>query len=73
AEPAEEVRLFFRVTDIYKKVRLTVTDGNGNVLVKKAKSAVAPGEMESLSLSVEALKALADAKCETITVALEEM
>jgi len=29
--------------------------------------------MESLSLTVEALKALADAKCETITVALEEM
>ena len=73
AEPTEEVRLFFRVTDIYKKVRLTITDGNGNVLVKKAKSAVAPGEMESLSLSVESLKALADAKCETITVALEEM
>ena len=71
AEPTEEVRLFFRVTDIYKKVRLTVTDTDGNVLVKKAKSAVAPGEMESLSLSADVLKALADAGCETITVALE--
>jgi len=71
AEPTEEVRLFFRVTDIYKKVRLTVTDADGNVLVKKAKSAVAPGEMESLSLSADVLKALADAGCETITVALE--
>ena len=73
ASPAEEVRLFFRVTDIYKKVRLTITDDNGNVLVKKAKSAVAPGEMESLSLSAEMLQALLDAKCETITVALEEI
>ena len=71
AESTEEVRLFFRVTDIYKKVRLTVTDDCGNVLVKKTKSAVAPGEMESLSLSAEALKALADAKCGSITAALE--
>jgi len=71
ADPAEEVRLFFRVTDIYKKVRLTVTDDAGNVLVRKAKSAVAPGEMESLSLSAEVLKNLADAECASITVALE--
>ncbi|MBR4960967.1 MAG: FAD-dependent oxidoreductase [Clostridia bacterium] len=71
ADPSEEVRLFFRVTDIYKKVRLTVTDDAGNVLVRKAKSAVAPGEMESLSLSAEILKNLADAECASITVALE--
>ncbi len=71
AAPAEEVRVFFRVTDIYKKVRLTVTDGAGNVLVKKAKSAVAPGEMESLTLPVDVLAKLADEKVETITVALE--
>ncbi|MBR5445610.1 MAG: FAD-dependent oxidoreductase [Clostridia bacterium] len=71
ADPAEEVRLFFRVTDIFKKVRLTVTDDAGNILVKKTKSAVAPGEMESLSLSAEVLKNLADAKCASITAALE--
>ena len=71
AEPDEEVRLFFRVTDIYKKVRLTVTDDAGNVLVRKTKSAVAPGEMESLTLSAEVLKNLADAKCASITAALE--
>ncbi len=71
AEPAEEVRLFFRVADIYKKVRLTVTDPSGNVLVKKAKSAVAPGEMESLTLPVDVLAGLAAEQVETITVALE--
>ncbi len=73
ADPKEEVRLFFRVTDIFKKVRLTITDENGNVLVKKAKSAVAPGEMESLTLPVEVLTELKDSGCTTITVALEEM
>ncbi len=71
AEPAEEVRLFFRVADIYKKVRLTVTAPSGNVLVKKAKSAVAPGEMESLTLPVDVLAGLAADQVETITVALE--
>ncbi len=71
AKPTEEVRLFFRVTDIYKKVRLTVTDGSGHVLVKKAKSAVAPGEMESLTLPVDVLAGLAADSVETITVALE--
>ncbi len=71
ADPAEEVRLFFRVADIYKKVRLTVTDPSGNVLVKKAKSAVAPGEMESLTLPVDVLAGLAAEQVETITVALE--
>ncbi len=69
--PTEEVRLFFRVTDIYKKVRLTVTDTAGNVLAKRAKSAVAPGEMESLSLPMDVLQKLAEQKETDITVSLE--
>ncbi|MBQ4194113.1 MAG: hypothetical protein II650_07635, partial [Clostridia bacterium] len=50
AEEPEDVRIFFRVTDVYKKVQLVVETEGGEVLVKKAKSAVAPGEMESLTI-----------------------
>ncbi|MBQ7922666.1 MAG: FAD-dependent oxidoreductase [Clostridia bacterium] len=73
AEPEESVRIFFRVTDIYKKVRLVVRDAAGNVLVKRAKTAVAPGEMESMELKADMLKALAADKCSEITVELEKM
>ena len=73
AEPTESVRIFFRVTDIYKKVRLVVRDAAGNVLVKRAKTAVAPGEMESMELKPEVLKALAADQCAEITVELEKM
>lgn len=73
AKPEESVRIFFRVTDIYKKVRLVIRDAAGNVLVKRAKTAVAPGEMESMELKVDVLKALAADKCGEITVELEKM
>lgn len=66
------VRIFFRVTDIFKKVRLLITDDNGNVLVKSAKSAVAPGEMESMTLSPETLADLMARNVAEITVSLEE-
>ena len=72
-DPTESVRIFFRVTDIYKKVRLVVRDAAGNVLVKRAKTAVAPGEMESMELKADVLSALAADKCSEITVELEKM
>ncbi|MBR4185592.1 MAG: FAD-dependent oxidoreductase [Clostridia bacterium] len=50
AEEPEDVRIFFRVTDVFKKVRLTVETAAGEILVNKAKSAAAPGEMESLTI-----------------------
>ena len=65
------VRIFFRVTDIFKKVRLLITDTDGNVLVKNAKSAVAPGEMESMTLTPELLTDLMARNVAEITVSLE--
>lgn len=69
--PNAPVRVFFRVTDIFKKVRLLITDDGGNVLVKNAKSAVAPGEMESMTLSPEVLAELMARDAAEITVSLE--
>ena len=65
------VKIYFRVTDIFKKVRLIIADENGNVLVKNAKAAVAPGEMESLTLSPEMLKTVIASGATEITVSLE--
>lgn len=69
--PNAPVRIFFRVTDIFKKVRLLITDTDGNVLVKNAKSAVAPGEMESMTLTPELLTDLMARNVAEITVSLE--
>ncbi len=71
AVPTAPVRVFFRVTDIFKKVRLRITDDSGNVLVQNAKSAVAPGEMESMTLTPEVLTELMARGTAEITVSLE--
>ena len=72
-ENCGNVRIFFRVTNVYKKVRLIIADAAGNVLVKKAKSAVAPGEMESLELKKEMIDAIVNSGVESISVYLEEI
>ena len=59
------------MTDIFKKVRLRITDDSGNVLVQNAKSAVAPGEMESMTLTPEVLTELMARGTVEITVSLE--
>ena len=71
AEP-EDVRIFFRVRDVYKKVRFLIETAEGEVLVKKAKTAAAPGEMESLTLPAEKLKTLLDKGCAGLRVSLNE-
>ena len=50
-EGGEKAKIYFRVTDVIKNVYLIAEDSLGNVLAKKAKSAVAPGEMEFLEIS----------------------
>jgi len=69
----EKLRLFFRVDNPRKKVRLMVKDDAGNVLVKRTKTAVAPGEMESLELSAETLAALRESGCKELELCLEEI
>ena len=49
-----DVKLFFRVADIYNNVTVRVTDGD-QVLFEKKRKKVAPGEMESISLSADIL------------------
>lgn len=72
-ENGENVRLFFRVDAPCKKVRLIVADSAGNVLVKRTKAAVAPGEMESLELNAEALAALRTGNAQSVQLYLEEI
>ena len=50
----EDVKVYFRVSDIYRNVRITVRDGE-RVIVQKKKARVAPGEMETLTLKADAL------------------
>ena len=63
----KDVTVYFRVSDVYKNVKIVVTDGETTVLSKK-KRAVAPGEMESVTLKVEDL-----AKAQNLHFALEVM
>ncbi len=71
AEP-KSVRIFFRVTDIVKKLSLVIEDENGTVIVKKNKTAVAPGEMESLEISSEKMAEIMKNGIKEIKVSLKE-
>ena len=73
AEELVDVRIFFRVTDVYKKVQFVIESGNGDVLVKKAKSAAAPGEMESLTIPADKLKGVLESGAAEIKVYLKEL
>ena len=66
------MRIFFRVRDVYKKVQFLIETAEGETLVKKAKSAAAPGEMESLTIPADRLKALLEKDCAGIRVSLKE-
>ncbi len=46
----ENVTVYFRVSDVYRDIKLTVKDGE-KVLISKKKQKVAPGEMETLTLT----------------------
>lgn len=45
----KNTKVYFRVDNIYKNVKIKITDGK-NVIVSKNKTKVAPGEMESITL-----------------------
>ena len=49
-----DVTVYFRVTDVYKNVKIRVTSGE-TVLLTKKRLKVAPGEMESVTLKGEQL------------------
>ena len=62
----EDVSLFFRVTQPFGKVKISVTN-NDNVLVVAKKLKAAPGEMEKITVKADALKNISG----PITVSLE--
>ena len=72
AEGCENVRLFFRVTDVFKKVQLIAETESGKVIAKRAKTAAAPGEMESLEIPAAELAELMKTDDKYITVYLKE-
>ena len=53
----EDVTVYFRVSDVYRDIRIVVRDGD-NVLINKKKQKVAPGEMETVTLTAQMIKAL---------------
>ncbi len=61
----EDVRIFFRVSDVVKNAVIRI-EKDGNLLSEKKKIRVAPGEMESLLLSAEDVKGAKE-----ITISLE--
>ncbi len=64
----ENVTVYFRVADVYRDIRIVVRDGE-NVLINKKKQKVAPGEMESLTLSAEMI---AGVSTDTLSFSIEQ-
>lgn len=62
----QDTVVFFRVADIFRKVRISVYDGEKCVFSKK-KAKVAPGEMESIKLDKNIFK-----ECKELHLKLEE-
>lgn len=63
----KENKLFFRVFDIYRDVSLVVRCGD-QVLYKKKKRKLAPGEMESIPITDEMITAMSDSSEVTIEI-----
>ncbi|MBO7187278.1 MAG: FAD-dependent oxidoreductase [Clostridia bacterium] len=65
--PSGDVKVFFRVTNVFKNVTFKVKDGD-EVVISKKKLTVAPGEMETIVLKSDLLSAN---KSGNITIELE--
>lgn len=63
----KDVMLYFRVSDVFRNIKICVWDGENMVLSKK-KAKVAPGEMETIMIKSNILE-----NCTQLTVSLEEM
>ena len=63
----KDVTVYFRVADVYRDVCIKVCDGE-NVIVNKKKIKVAPGEMETVTLSA---KMLSEVKSGTLHFGIE--
>ena len=50
-ESAENTKVYFRVCDVFRDVKITVKSASGEVLLSKRAQKVAPGEMESVTVT----------------------
>ena len=64
----EDVTVYFRVSDVYRDIRITVRDGE-KLLVNRKKLTVAPGEMETVTLTSEMINGICG---DTLFFAIEE-
>ncbi len=64
---AQDVKVYFRVANVYRNVTVTVKNGD-KVLLTRKKIKVAPGEMETVTLKAADIKAADGA---TLTIGLE--
>lgn len=51
----QDVTLYFRVSDVYKNVKVTLYDGD-NKIISRPKLKVAPGEMETITLTADMIR-----------------
>ena len=51
----KDIKVYFRVSDVYSNVNILVKNEAGTVVFKKKKAKVAPGEMETITLKAEQL------------------
>ena len=63
----ENVTVYFRVADVYRDVKVVVRDGD-NVLISKKKQKVAPGEMETVTLTKQMIENLSS---DTLSFSIE--
>ena len=54
---AKDVTVYFRVADVYRDVSIVVYDGDKEILRKK-KQKVAPGEMETVKITADMIRAM---------------
>jgi hypothetical protein len=61
------VTVYFRVADVYRNARVVVRDGE-RVLINKKKPKLAPGEMETVTLTEDMLRAV---ESDTLSFSIE--
>ena len=52
----KDITVYFRVSDVFRNVKINVKNDKGEVIFTKRRPKVAPGEMESITLKAEKLK-----------------
>ena len=67
---AKNTKVYFRVSNVYRDVKIVVRAGEC-ILLEKKKKKVAPGEMETVILTADMLSSLGDKN--TITFSLEDI